>query len=287
MGRGFDIANPDGTVVHVPIPLAPKAPYGGFASRPNDFSDAEHNRLSGRATFIEDMDERELMKYWSSYYRAEPRHTAREWRQYYEENVRPAYLEKMAQRSAAFAPELTQNIKQRSAAPSPEALETIEQCPTTSPTNITTQSSQEITPVSSETTASFKTQVSELSEPLQAPTAGTENVETSPSALTAIHDEQPTSPEAEVKFASHDVTPESEAAYLQIIPAVSKPATLAAILDPNMMQPTISQIDEVINDATMVPSANTTSLPQPEAVQPVMSSKTEEDVTDGPAASPA
>ena len=60
------------------------------------FLDAEHNRLLGAASFIEDMTDVEQEEHWEKLATEKDRHSAREWQLYYEAMVRPVFLAKLA-----------------------------------------------------------------------------------------------------------------------------------------------------------------------------------------------
>lgn len=69
---------------------------------PQDFAHFEHQHLMSNATFIEEKDWDEYLRFWKSLEeekRFSGRHSKEEWKAYYESKVRPAFLQKMAQRS--------------------------------------------------------------------------------------------------------------------------------------------------------------------------------------------
>ena len=59
------------------------------------FHDHEHNRLAGKACWIEDYTEEEYNEHWVKYASEHRDHSAGEWRKYYESKVRPGYLKKI------------------------------------------------------------------------------------------------------------------------------------------------------------------------------------------------
>jgi hypothetical protein len=91
-------------LVHTPPSLTPTEIANGHKLRretrslqqPREISDGEHRSLAGNAVWIEDRDEEGYSKYWITYARKHPDHSARQWREYYEAEIRPGYLAKMA-----------------------------------------------------------------------------------------------------------------------------------------------------------------------------------------------
>lgn len=67
--------------------------------QPREISAEQHNRLAGKATWIEGYDKQRYDTHWEEYARQHRDHSARQWRQYYEAEIRPAYLKKMAAES--------------------------------------------------------------------------------------------------------------------------------------------------------------------------------------------
>jgi len=94
-------------LVHTPPSLTPTEVANGHKLRhetrslqqPREISDGEHRSLAGNAVWIEDRDEEGYSKYWVTYARKHPDHSARQWREYYEAEIRPGYLAKMAAES--------------------------------------------------------------------------------------------------------------------------------------------------------------------------------------------
>lgn len=233
----------DGTYVNMPLPFPPQAnpsrpfdrnAYSGQNRGGYPFTDGEHNHLSGNAFFIEDLEGHELTQWWNKRARDYPKHTADEWRQYYEEKIRPAYLKKMKLRAEA----------------------SVENSP---------ESSQEITmtPASTDTGASFKTQISTSQTPDQTPVESIEHVEAlAPSVVTAVQHEQSSDVEAEVNVASKEVTPSVDSSYFEVVPELSKSSSPVASSEVESTKHTMPQTTELTQEDSIpkiTPPAETTS----------------------------
>lgn len=227
----------DDPTPHVPMPFNRNAYSDSLIPAGTVFSDSEHNRLSGNAVFIEEMDQGEQDRYWLRRGRTSPKHTAQEWRRYYEEHIRPAYI--MKARFQQFA-----------------ALGDVSR-PDSSSHKITPNSGQQISPVGGEKASkSLETEAGASEEPEQALAKtievvkdvedaecveGVENVEAAtPSAVTVVHGLQPPVVSTEVKSTTNSQeeksTTEHDHHEIVSVSRVSKAASPATVVQAEMTQ---------------------------------------------------